>query len=188
LTAQTASLFWTTEANPSILSVRTTPFDSAIDGAPPFRLDEFECNKTVLPQANGRELVLLRRSSVTVQLVVQGTSVLTGPVRAIFEIDGLTHAGKAIVALHTLVKLRTRNRLPSHHDWSPSELHLRNYLIALDGSSRGASYRQIAQVIYGPDRVRDAWTGESRFLKDQVRRAVERGHALMNGEYLKLLR
>lgn len=139
-------------------------------------------------QADDRELVLFQHSSGTVQLAIEGISVLTGPVRATFEIDGLTHAGKATAALHALTKLGAGKPIRSSHSWSLSELHFRNYLIALDGSLHGATYRQIAQAIHGRNRVQKDWTSESRSLKDQIRRAVHRGHALMNGEYRKLLR
>lgn len=49
------------------------------------------------------------------------------------------------------------------------------------------TYREIAQVLYGDDRVSEMWIGESRFMKDKVRRAVERGSAFMEGEYVRLL-
>ena len=65
--------------------------------------------------------------------------------------------------------------------------HLKAYLIALDGHIAGRSYREIAQVIYGVERVKDVWTSESQFLKDRVRRAVVRGIELMNGGYRDLL-
>jgi hypothetical protein len=91
-------------------------------------------------------------------------------------------------ALLALKRIRTGQGESSDADWSQANMHLRDYLIALDGLLNGASYRQIAQVIYGPERVKDVWTGESRYLKDRVRRAVDRGHELMNGGFLKLLR
>ena len=65
--------------------------------------------------------------------------------------------------------------------------HLKSYLIALDGHLAGRSYREIAQVIYGVERVKDVWTSQSQFLKDRVRRAVVRGIELMNGGYRTLL-
>lgn len=65
--------------------------------------------------------------------------------------------------------------------------HLKTYVIALDGHLAGRSYREIAQVIYGVQRVKDVWTSESSFLKDRVRRAVVRGIELINGGYRDLL-
>ena len=62
-----------------------------------------------------------------------------------------------------------------------------DYLIALDGHLAGRSYRDIAEVLYGKERVGSHWTDDTRWMKSKVRRAVERGIALMNGGYRELL-
>ena len=62
-----------------------------------------------------------------------------------------------------------------------------DYLIALDGHLAGRTYRDIAEVLYGADHVGPYWTDDSRGYKSKVRRAVERGVALMNGAYRELL-
>ena len=153
-----------------------------------FDLDDFKCAKYVLQIADGAEHVLMRTPAATVQLSAQGESIVGGPVSATFEIEGLSRAPFVSAALHNLARMRAGQFSSVDADWSQANLHLRDYLIALDGSLNGASYRQIAQVIYGPERVIDVWTGESRYLKDRIRRAADRGHELMNGGYLKLLR
>lgn len=68
-----------------------------------------------------------------------------------------------------------------------SESKYLTYLIALDGHLEGRTYREIAEVLLGKDRVGTHWTDETRWMKSRVRRAVERGIALMNGGYRDLL-
>lgn len=58
---------------------------------------------------------------------------------------------------------------------------------ALDGRLEGASYREIAQALYGADVVaRDLWKTSS--LRGQTIRLVADAVATMNGGYRKLLR
>ncbi|MFN3225792.1 MAG: DUF2285 domain-containing protein [Hyphomicrobiales bacterium] len=64
---------------------------------------------------------------------------------------------------------------------------LRFVLRALDGSLAGLSHREIATALFGEERVRTDWSDPGDHLRDQIRRAVRRGHALMNGGYKDFL-
>jgi hypothetical protein len=59
-------------------------------------------------------------------------------------------------------------------------------LVALDANMAGASYRDIAILLYGEAAVSSNW--HSGHLKDRVRYAVREGKRLMNGGYRELLR
>jgi hypothetical protein len=59
---------------------------------------------------------------------------------------------------------------------------------ALDGALAGASYREIAEVLFGKTRTESEWHGSNSHLRDHVRRAVKRGEMLMNGGYRSFLR
>lgn len=60
-------------------------------------------------------------------------------------------------------------------------------LRALDGHLSGASYREIAENLFGPDRVAaEPWKTAS--LRDATIRLVRSSVALMRGGYRKLLR
>ena len=69
----------------------------------------------------------------------------------------------------------------------PNSDRLRFVLRALDGSLAGASYREIAAVLIGADRVRASWRDDNDHLKNLIRRAVQRGRTLMNEGYRRLL-
>ncbi|WP_225767673.1 DUF2285 domain-containing protein [Inquilinus sp. Marseille-Q2685] len=59
-------------------------------------------------------------------------------------------------------------------------------LRALDGRSEGASYREIAEVLFGADRIREeSWKTSS--IRDRTIRLVRSGLALMRGGYRRLL-
>ncbi|WP_095203508.1 DUF2285 domain-containing protein [Mesorhizobium carmichaelinearum] len=64
---------------------------------------------------------------------------------------------------------------------------LRHMLQAVDGSMNGASYREIANVIYGAPRVAaDFW--KTSALRDSTIDLVKDGRAMIAGGYRKLLR
>ena len=60
-------------------------------------------------------------------------------------------------------------------------------LRALDGHTAGASYRALAEVLFGPQRVSGpAWKTSS--VRDATIRLVRTGLSLMTGEYRRLLK
>lgn len=58
---------------------------------------------------------------------------------------------------------------------------------ALDGAMNGAPQREIAVALYGQHRVSADWRDPRAHLRDAVRRALRRGHVLMNGHYRQFL-
>ncbi|WP_370540450.1 DUF2285 domain-containing protein [Azospirillum sp. INR13] len=63
---------------------------------------------------------------------------------------------------------------------------LRHALQALDAALAGASLRDTAEAVFGPQRVAADWFRSSP-LRDQVRYLVRRGRRLMAGGYRDLL-
>ena len=66
-------------------------------------------------------------------------------------------------------------------------VRLRHVLLALDASTDGASHREIATALVGRQRVQADWADPGDHLRDQIRRAVRRGRALMNGGFRDFL-
>jgi len=73
-------------------------------------------------------------------------------------------------------------------EYSRTRLIFRDALIALDGKCLGASYREIATIIYGQKRVLADWVGTSRWMKDRIRRAHAKGEELRDGGFRDLLK
>lgn len=64
----------------------------------------------------------------------------------------------------------------------------RDGLAALDGKCLGASYRDVATVLYGPDATRKGtWRSAHNPMKEHMRRALTMGRYLRDGGYRHLL-
>jgi hypothetical protein len=177
------AIFWHPGALSAHLRLRLTPSSGNTDEA--FALGDFKCRKAILYQA-GEEQLVLQRGMESVRLTAYGQSLLDPCVHAIFEIEGFAKAQTSMAALLKLSKLRhMTEEKPQVNAWHDAKWH--DYLIALDGHLAGRSYRDIAEVLYGSDRIGPYWTDDSRGYKSKVRRAVECGLALMNGGYRDLL-
>ncbi len=98
---------------------------------------------------------------------------LSGPQR-------LKSTTTALEGLRALLGDASPTAVPQARQW-------RTYLIALDGASSGASYRDIALRLYGEPAVKRQWRDPSRRMKDTVRYAVRRGRNLMEGGYHQML-
>lgn len=182
-TADKTPVFWHPDATNRM--VRCSSSDNLTPRNPVVALDDFRGVRQILI-CGDVEYLIVRDRQISARLEVHGPSLLVGPRSLTFNIEGLNRLGTAVETLQLLSSLRNKSYL-SECDWGQTELRLRECLVALDGHLEDRSYRDIAQVLYGPDRVAETWTSSTRFMKDKVRRAVERGIELMNGEYRKLL-
>ena len=183
MSADDAHVFWHPDALNRIVhcssSLEASPRNSALS------LDQFRGIRQIL-SCDDVEYLSVRDCQKSARLVISGPSLLTGPRALIFNIEGLDRLSPAMEMLQILSSLRDKSHW-TPPSWGQTELRLRECLVALDGHLEDRSYRNIAQVLYGNDRVAETWTSDTRFMKDKVRRAVERGVELMNGEYRKLL-
>jgi hypothetical protein len=64
---------------------------------------------------------------------------------------------------------------------------LRDAVVALDGRGAGASHRDTAEVIFGIKRVREDWSARGGWLKERMRRALNKGEELRDGGYRRAL-
>jgi hypothetical protein len=139
----------------------------------------------ILVEAGGRQQVVLRANGAVLQLTITGADVTAGPVHLSLRVEGLKirEACDDFAALaRILAPSSGLARLPR---WTATTRKLRNALIALDGRAAGASYRDLAVLIYGRAYVEGNWyTG----LKERMRRDLQRGLVLSGGGYRDFLR
>jgi hypothetical protein len=90
-------------------------------------------------------------------------------------------------ALADLSLLQSTARMNDRSSADPRGRRLAFVLAALDRSLEGRSHREIASILIG-SRAELEWRHQGEHHRDRVRRAIKRGHALMNGGYLALLR
>jgi hypothetical protein len=136
---------------------------------------------------NSSEHIAIHGHRKSASMVVTGSPFAIGDCALTFHVQGLENAAAACETLRILNQLRSNGTGPTPPTERMDEKYL-SYLVALDGHLAGRTYRDIAEILYGPDRVKAVWISETRHLKDKVRRAVAAGIELMNGGYLKLLR
>jgi len=96
-------------------------------------------------------------------------------------------SGPWLNALARFTRLQATGRLDDLPP-DPRGPRLFTILQALDSSLAGLSQREIAALLFGRGRAEADWRHPGQHLRDRIRRAVRRGHVLMNGGYLELLR
>lgn len=185
--ARSAPVFWLPTATRRVVRARCAMPKPRTDAAPS-RLAGFRVQRLAVIGADNIPVVTLKGHGACVILEIHGLGVLTNPCDLVFELDGLEDLNNQTECLKLLQ--RFTHPPPEGTLRSPfaSDERLRHALIALDESMAGKTYRQIAIVIFGEERVSEDWTGASQFLKDRTRRLVARGKELMSGGYRDLLR
>jgi Uncharacterized conserved protein (DUF2285) len=157
---------------------------------PDINLSQLTTVRRVFVDAAGTEHIVLQAGYHTITLRNQGASVIDQPANLTFLIHGLSRVAVA----PRLLRLARSMLDPASHakleqtgpaPWYPK---LREALIAFDGSRAGASQREIAAVLHGPNSAEDAWRTGDFSLKQRVHRAIAKGRALSAGGYVALLR
>ena len=125
---------------------------------------------------NGQSMHLVRLASV------DGTCPLAAVIP--LDADGLDRAE----AVLRLIKALNNRAVPPDTRLTAQQLRrARNMLQAVDGRTSGASYREIAEAIFGVMRVADQpW--KTSALRDTVKDLVRDGLAMIQGGYRQLLR
>ena len=153
---------------------------------PDLWIDNVATIRHVVLGPGNEQLVLIKDAVFAVALRLHGCRASLAPVNTSFLYRGLPDPDSIARSLSGLIRLIHHPDYRAHKD--REHLFLRDALVALDGNSLGASYREIATIIYGPDATRAAWVSASRWMKDRVRRALAKGELLRDGAYRELLR
>jgi len=128
----------------------------------------------------------LRANGTALQLIIEDADITGAPVRITFLVRGLAALRRASDHLATLRRILSPSaRQPATPRWTPTTRKLRAALVALDGRAAGASYYEVAIVLYGIEEVESKW---HRGLKGSMRHHLRRGMALAHGGYRALLR
>lgn len=181
-----AAVFWDPAVHPAVLVAAAEP---AVSVSPDtFDLHRFEALATVLQQPDGIEHVLLSDGLRHLQLLVTEGSVVGGPVRLHYRLSGFSGIEAGVLTLRQLCSLHSLGRL--QHGLFATESRSSRFLSLLrahDGWREGASYRDIAAVLFGGQTVREDWGGRSDYLRLRVQRLLRGARQLLTGGYRKLL-
>jgi len=151
-----------------------------------FDLRRFSGRVALLIDADGRQQVVIRSSPQVLLLTLTGACALDSALRITFLTHGLDGSARALQAFKELAASISRRSSRRLLAWTPRSLSVRSTLIAIDGDDAGATYRDIARVIFGAEYTDAAWR-KNQSLKDGVRHALQRGRAMMAGGYRRLL-
>lgn len=143
--------------------------------------------KQLVIDAEGSQHLRFISDQRTLSLILDGASVAIAPAHVVFHVEGFGHLEHTRDGLAALSEFLHSTKQRENPKWTATCLSLRDALVALDGYGVGASYRDIATVIFGSERIKEAWRSESTALKDRIRRALKRGLALSAGGYREFL-
>lgn len=143
---------------------------------------------TILLRRGMPEEVRLVSAGHAIRLSILSGTLLDGPVRLVFHLNGDRHLAIRLRALRVFERLVTRGRIPSPPaPGTPPQRKMTMLLKTLDGLARGWSQRQIAMALFGDKAVAADWGGRSDFLKSRVRRLIAWADTLAGDAYLDLL-
>jgi hypothetical protein len=177
-----ADVFWSPDA--VTLALRGTAFRQTMSEVD---LVSIPAVKRLFIAAKGSQHLEFISEQRSLAVILDGTPVAVAPARVVFHVEGferLEPARHGFALLNDFLRER-RHRLSQN--WTTTSLTVRDALVALDGHRVGASYRDIASVIFGAARVKEAWRSEGNELKDRIRRVLKRGLALSAGAYREFL-
>lgn len=125
-------------------------------------------------------------SAGKIHLIILSDPGLADPISVIVPLDAL--GLDRIEALSRLWRSLHGHKVPPESRMTAQQRRrLKNMLRAVDGRMNDADYREIAEVIFGVERVAaEPW--KTSALRDAVLDLVKDGFAMIDGGYRKLLR
>jgi hypothetical protein len=148
--------------------------------------DSFQQSFAVLEDNNFGSHGFSENDQLSCQVVILRGANVDGKLSALIPLDGNT-LGR-IEALTRFYSAQLRRAIPPDRRLtSQQRRRLRFMLQAIDGRINAATYREIANAIYGASRVADMpW--KTSPLRDSVIALVKDGIAMVGGGYRQLLR
>lgn len=181
LSATEQPVFWSETADTAVLRLVT--------GIPPPQIGVTNLRAFLSGEARiaSEELhILLRGIGPDLHLVTDADCQPDDPLAVLIPLDrdGLDR----LAALDRLLRHLNGYKVPPDHRMTAQQRRrLKTMLRAVDGRENHASQREIAQVIFGAERVAGEYWKSSP-LRDMVRDLLKDGTAMIAGGYRKLLR
>jgi len=183
-----ARLFWRHEVDP--MTIRASARACA-----PEDPDAFDLRRLGLPirvfRAGGEEEVAIAAGPTIVRISVAGGTLLDGPVRMSYRVEGRQPLSRRLLALQQFDALMRLRRIPRPLQVAlPARSSERMTLLlrTLDALAASKRTRIVAIALFGAERVEADWTHESDYLRMKTRRLIDAAKRLVKGGYLTLLR
>ena len=183
LTADQTAVFWSPEALPTVVPLAVTH----VAAAHPLDISALGEVLSERVGVDGRHLIVRSTDGDELRLLL--TEPAEQPLAVVLPLDDDLPT-RAAAALRLWAHLVGQGGAAEPDPQSLTRQRRDRLLLmvrALDGHLFRASYREIAEALFGADRIeRDAWKTSS--LRDRTIRLVRNGVALMRAGYRKLLR
>ncbi len=174
-------MYWSAEADTSTVLLTHAP-----DILPAASNLSTELRETAARSDEQGVHFLLEAGGQTIRIVRLADGPANSPLAALVPLDA--DGADRIEALDRLLRALQGRIVPDDRRLTPQQKRRHRFMLqATDGHLNGASYRKIADVIYGVERIRaEHW--KTSALRDSVISLVEDGLAMIAGGYRQLLR
>jgi hypothetical protein len=183
LPARDAVILFDADTDASVLACEV-----AGDDGEGFDLGRIGCFSALLKGEDPREHLVLGDGLRRLRLDVAGGTMLGGPVRLRFRFEGLRAIDTPLLTLRRLAALDRLGRMPQ--TLYPADRRAARWTLALrasDAQRAGATQREVAELLLGPDRVRADWNAGTDYMRSQVRRLLRFGARMTRGGWRALL-
>lgn len=185
--APAANILWCAELDPGTLRVIAIPTTSRDPEGLPVGLMKRWI--TVVRGDADREHVVVSDGLRRIRLDVEHGTLSAGPVVLHYLLHGTRRAGPKLMTLRRLMALCLDRRFPSAlFPRDPRADRWVQMLRVHDAERVGASHREVAEILFGVERVGAEWSGPSDALRSRVRRLIGEARQLAAGGYRWLLR
>jgi len=181
LNALKANAVWTKEAFPDQVAINVVP------RAPGETCEIYDksvtlCDISHFTDAVGREFLLTRGNGCLFQSRCKGLSLLgMAPVKMDLSITDFESYERKIKAQQEGMRVFDDDPSAEPAMWTKRTHMLRDGLIALDCLELGMSQREIANVLYGAERVIEEWDQDR--MRDAIKYIISRAKALRDGGF-----
>lgn len=181
LNAFDANAVWTKEAFPDQVAINVVPRASG-ETCEIYDKSVAVCKISHFTDAVGREFLLTRGNGCLFQSRCKGLSLLgMAPVKMDLSITDFESYERKIKAQQEGMRVFADDPDAQPPLWTKRTHMLRDGLIALDCLELGMSQREIANVLYGADRVKEEWDQDR--MRDAIKYIVSRATALRDGGF-----
>lgn len=183
LCAPQARPVWRAEIDPAVISVSVAaPGEDRCDWFEPRR---FERLLTLVEEGDGHEHIVLSDGFRRLRIAIEeGSLADMRPVTLRFRVEGMATARAQLLSLRRFLGLCRTGRFSDA--LFPRDKRVRRGLEVLrvhDALRAGASQREIAADLFGPERVPADWRIASDALRSRVRRLVREARRMAGGGY-----
>ncbi|MEO1662075.1 MAG: DUF2285 domain-containing protein [Pseudomonadota bacterium] len=181
LNAIEANAVWTKEAFPDQVAINVVP------RAPGEECEIYDksvslCKISHFTDAYGNEFLLTRGNGCLFQSRCTGLSLLSGqPVKMDLALPDFESYDRKVKAHKEGMRVFGDDPHAETPKWTKRTQMLRDGLIALDCLDLDMSHREIANVLYGPERVNAEW--EHGRMRDAINYIISRAKALRDGGF-----